>query len=180
MATSVTFSSATGGLAYSTPLDEGSIAPGGAATAQPIYIRHNGSDPITDCKVYIQPYAGGAYAGTSTPQDDYEELLCWGDNSPSSTSGSGVYVSVDHLGGVGTFANATTTRGSSASNAIALTEDSIDTGTPAGDGVIPDGAEAKVFVRVDVPTTVSCGGGPSVAPDAGLRQFDFVMDYTAV
>lgn len=175
MATSITFSTTSLGTAQAVPVDQGSIAPGGAAGAQVLYIRHNGAENITDCAVYIQPYAGGAYVGSSTPNDDFDELLCWGDALPSSTSGNGCYINTN-----GAWKNATSLRASSETNAIDLVEADIFTGTPDGDGVIPPSAQARVYVRVDVPATVSCDGGPAIAPSAGLRQFDFVLRYTSV
>lgn len=178
MAVSITFSQTSLGLAQATPVDQGSIAPGAAATATNLYIRHNGAAAITACAVYIQPYAGGAYSGSGTPNDDFQELLCWGDALPASSSGSGVYVNINATGG--TYQNCTSIRGSSEDNAIDLTVDSIVTGTPTVDGEIGVGAQALIHIRVDVPATVSCDGGPPIAPAAGLRQFDVVMVYTSV
>lgn len=172
MATSITFSTTTMGIAQAVPIDQGSIAPGAAAGAQVLFIRHNGAVDITDCAIYLQPYAGGAYVGSATPQLDFEELICWGDDDPTSTSGSGVYI--NHAG---LWENVITIRGFSEDTAIDLVESDI-VGTPNGDGVIPVGEEATILVRVDVPLSISCGGAPAAAPGAGLRQFDVVLRYT--
>lgn len=121
----------------------------------PLYLRHDGENPINNCGFYIRPVQEG-YTGTNSPLDDYQELLNWGSQD------HGLLVSFDnavwtpHINGAGSEANFP----------ISFTSDSI---------IAND--EAHFWLKLDVPTTITVEGAP-VSVEAGIRQFDHMFRYS--
>ena len=73
------FSSTNGGTAITNDVSHGTGGNGTTLTAQTIYIRHSGTNSITNVKMYIAPY-GGTYSGDKTAIDDHAEIIGWGNN----------------------------------------------------------------------------------------------------
>lgn len=173
MTINVTFSNISGGDSLSDTTDMGSAIPGAESLVQDIFIRHDAIvNPITDCAFYIQRYVGSNYLGEDE-DEDLTELLSWGDEAtgglvlnqvipPSWSYGDQFDESDDQLfkNGYGDI-----------NNQLLLDEDSINIGTPAGDGVVPLGGEAHVQVRFKVPSSVPGG--------AGYRAATVVFSYSA-
>lgn len=159
MAVSLTISSTAGGTPELLPQSFGTLTPGVVGTPEGFYLSHDGLNIIEDVRFYLFPY-NGVYAGSRTANDDYATFIAWGDGSPSSTTGYGLYLSMDAAGGfvAGSYQNFSTGNGDSLANAITLDEDAISTGTPAGDGVIPVAGEAHIQLRLDIPSTVIMSG----------------------
>lgn len=87
MAVSIIFSSTNGGSSEGQPLSHGTtLIQGGDSVAQTIYLRHDGTNAITSCGLYMQAFAG-TYTGDFTAAVDKAELLAWGDASGASTYG---------------------------------------------------------------------------------------------
>jgi hypothetical protein len=154
-------------------VDMGSVTPGSDTNFQDLFIRHDALvNPITDCAWYVTRYTGSNYLGED-PDDDFIEIMGWGDAAtggmtinqvipPSWTTGTQFSESYDQVfkNGYGDI-----------DNQLILDEDSINIGTPAGDGIIPVAGEAHVQVRYQVP---SVGVGT-----AGYRAMQLVLAYSA-
>lgn len=175
MTVSITMAGTTAGNQLSEVVDLGSLSPGDASAETDLYIRHDAeNNPITDCAFYIIRYAGSDYTGSSA-DDDYTEVLSWGDDSgPGSTGGGGLYMNQNHSGSFPTvdWHPYRSSYGSGPSSSIQLVQAAInDTGvgwTPT-DGEVPVNGEAHIKTRWDIPATVS---------SAGIRFIQLVMAYS--
>jgi hypothetical protein len=178
---SVTWSITSGGVS-ATSFDEGSAANGSTTDATTIYIRHDGVNPITNCRLYIVPKL--TYTGDFTSADDFSELLEAGDGSTANTFG-GIQLNFDATGsfsGGSTWDMSHTQKtssdalkytvrtgvGDSPANGILLPSEMSASMTT--DGEIPAGVNAAFQIRLKVPT----------AEDTlGTRQFDMILKFTA-
>ncbi len=79
MAITITFSTTNGGASIASPVNFGNVANGATTADQTIYIRHNGTNPITGVGLYLDVADPGTYAGDFTAVNDKLELLLWGD-----------------------------------------------------------------------------------------------------
>jgi len=173
MTVNITFSSLSGGDSLSDTVDLGTVTPGSDSDFQDMFIRHDAIvNPITDCAWYVQRYVGSNYLGDNE-DDDLVEILSWGDAATGGfvinqvipvgwTSGTQFTVGNDQV-----FSNGF----GDINNQLILDEDSINIGTPAGDGIIPLAGEAHVQVRFQVPSSVPAG--------AGYRAASLVLSYSA-
>lgn len=80
MAVNITFSSTEGGEAITPLLNLGS---GGYLGDQPgsqeFYVRHDGTQPIINCRLFIAPFSG-TYTGVYNAQSDYDKIIAGGDH----------------------------------------------------------------------------------------------------
>lgn len=164
MSVTLTWSATNGGTAI-TDLDHGSGAAGAALTEQTIYLRHDGSSPISQCRFYL---AGSGLNAAA----DLSELLFWGDQNDSINFG-GFQLNMDNNGGFpstwptyssksGTNYNVfRTSVGDSITNGILLPQ---AMGLSGSAGTIQTGTASGVAFqcRLQIPTTASVGS----------RQFD--------
>jgi len=97
MSVIVTWSLTNGGASISSDLSHGDVSNGSTSTEKEIFIRHNGSNPITNCGLYMTKISG-TYPGSATPEDDYNEIIGWGDGNTASTFG-GLQVNMDAVNG---------------------------------------------------------------------------------
>lgn len=178
MSISITFSSANGGSAISEPLDHGDAASGSNTTAQTIYVRHDGNNPITKCKLFLAEKSG-AYSGSATAAADKTELIGWGDNLTSGTFG-GIQFNFDAAGSFpssawGTVTSKSPTNGSTVRTGVGDSQaDGVLITSASGassDGVIDNGSSPNVRfqMRAKVP---SSGAG------TGIRQFDIGLAFS--
>ncbi len=65
----VTWSLTSGGVALDQPVDLGSFSPLETGDAVTIFLRHNGTNPLLDTKLFIGPYSGD-YEGSFDPAED--------------------------------------------------------------------------------------------------------------
>lgn len=174
----ITWSLTNGGTGLTDTQDHGNTSNGLTTTAIEFFVRHDGSNSITGCKLYIREYSG-TYTGDATAAADIAEILSWGDASTSSTFG-GFQINMDAVGGYPsaswpTYISKTPTNGyvcktgtaDSEGNAVTIT---TATGATAS-GTIQAGASPNVRFkcRIQVPT----------AEDTiGLRLFESVLVYT--
>jgi hypothetical protein len=170
MTVSVRFSQSTLGEPVSLAQSLGSITPGASANVYDVYISHTGTSPITDCGIYIIPYTAGIYLGTRTAQDDFDDILVWGDVSYPALTG-GLYVNQNAAGGfdVADWETFRTGHGDSLANAFPLSVNAINLGAAVA-GEIASGGEAHIRIRLDVPAGCT---------DTGTFYFDVKLDYTA-
>ena len=173
MTVNITFSNISGGDSLSDTVDLGTVTPGNDSSFQDIFVRHDAIvNPITDCAWYLQRYVGSNYLGDNE-DDDFTEVMSWGDAANGGflvnqviplgwTYGDQFTIGNDQLfkNGYGDI-----------NNQLILDEDSINIGTPAGDGIIPLAGEAHVQVRFKVPSSVPGG--------AGYRAATLVFSYSA-
>jgi hypothetical protein len=179
---SVIWSSTSGGSSV-TSFNEGRSINGSTTDASTIYIRHDGVNPITDCRLYFVPKLTG-YAGDFLASQDLGELLEAGDGSTANAFG-GIQVNFDAIGsfsGGSTWDMSHTQK--TASDALKYTVrtgvgDSISNGilipseasaSMTTDGVIPAGVNAAFQIRIKVPTDEDT---------LGTRQFDMILKFTA-
>ena len=178
MAVSITWSETNGGAAISQPLNHGNVENGSSTTEKTIYVRHDGSNPITSCAFYLQQYSG-SYNGDSSASADYNELIAWGDDATEDGFG-GYLVNMNATGswasGWATYDAKTPDYGFVCRTGTADTSGNAETlleemGLTSGDGEIQTGASPNVRFkcRIDVPT---------VEDTAGKRQFDLTLKYT--
>ncbi len=173
----ITWSITNGGSSITT-LSHGNGAAGSNLTAQTIYIRHNGNNPITNCKVYLAQKSG-AYTGAATAAADYNEMLEWGNANLVTTFG-GLQFNFNAVGAFpngswGTYDSKSKTNGEhvrtgvgdSIANAIAL-----PTATGATSvGLIEAGSTPNVRFQARYKI-------PSAEGTLGARQMDLRLRYT--
>lgn len=182
MAVSITWSTTAGGTGI-TSVSHGTSVNGGNTTAQQLYLRHDGLNPITACAFYFAQKSG-SYTGSATAADDFTELLAWGDEVAVDDFG-GIQVNMDAEGSFSGGATwgmsesqktsvdgykftARTGTADSNSNAVVLSEKM--SASMSTNGVIPAGVQDATFqIRVLVPTAEDT---------AGTRQFDQVLKFT--
>lgn len=85
MSVSITWSSTNGGNSIS-EVDEGSAGNGSNTSGQEIYLRHNGSNAITDCALYLLSISD-SYAGDATASSDLSEVFGWGNQTTANEFG---------------------------------------------------------------------------------------------
>lgn len=177
MAVNIVFSTTNGGSSITT-LSHGNSSPGSNTTAQTLYIRHDGTNPITNCKLYMAQKSG-AYSGAATAAQDFTELLGWGDGNLSTNYGGMLF----NFNAIGSFPggnwpvynNKTPTSGNtvrtgvgdSTTNAISIPS---ATGAPSV-GVIPQGSTPNVRFQVRFKV-------PNSEGTLGNRQVDLRLRYT--
>jgi len=173
MTVNITFSNTSGGDSLADTVDLGSTTPGNPTSVQDIFIRHDAIvNPITDCAWYLQRYVGSSYLGDDE-DDDFTEIMGWGD----AATGGCVINQVIPVGWTSpqqfTVGNDQTFKNGygDINNQLILDEDSINIGTPAGDGIIPLAGEAHVQFRATIPSSVTAG--------AGYRAVTLVLSYSA-
>lgn len=173
MTVNITIAGTSGDDSLADTIDLGTVEPGNETGFQDFFIRHDAvTNPITDCAWYVTRYTGSSYLGED-PDDDYTEIMGWGD---AATGGLIINQVIPGAWTVGdpfnpgddqVFKNGY----GDIDNQLILDEDSINIGTPAGDGEIPVAGEAHVQVRASVP---SVGVG-----SAGYRAMQLVLAYSA-
>ena len=181
MAVSVIWSSTNGGSSIAAPLSHGTtLMQGSESTAQTIYVRHNGSNSITGCGLYLQAYTD-TYTGDTTAATDKSELVAWGDGASSSLYG-GIKVNMNATGSFptaswSTFSNKSsadgygftirTGVGDSTSNPLTIL---TVTGATAS-GTIQTGASPNVRFQMKIAV-------PSAEDTSGTRLFALTLKYT--
>lgn len=173
MVVSITWSSTEGGTAIPEPLDHGNIANGTQGTTKDLYVRHNGTNPITSVGYYMQAFSGdyAGNGGNASAAADFTELIGWGDNSVSTDLG-GFFINQNRVGSYPAtdFQVHKTGTGNSASNAFTLASTSFtpsSTGTTNGQLDAGDDSHVQVYIAV-----------PSTENTAGVRLFDQVLKFT--
>lgn len=86
MSVQLTWSSSNGGSTLADDLSLGSVANGVLTAVQTLYIRHDGAFAITNAGLFIRQYSGD-YSGSSTAEDDFAELMSWGDTDVAADFG---------------------------------------------------------------------------------------------
>lgn len=182
MAVSITWSSTAGGTAI-TNVNHGNASNGANTTAQQVFIRHDGANPITGCAFYFAAKAG-TYSGSFNAATDFAEMKAWGDGATANAFG-GVQINMDAEGGFSGGATwgmsesqktssdglkFTLRTGVADATGTAITLSEKMSASMSVDGTIPNGVNNATFqMRVKVPTDEDT---------AGIRQFDQVMKYT--
>ncbi len=178
MTVAIIFSLTNGGSAMADPLDHGSAAAGADLSDQEIFIRHDGTNQITDVGFYAAEKSG-SYGGGSSAAADLVELLAWGDGAVAADFG-GFLINMDATGGYlldwptfddksGTTYNVFRTgAGDSAANKIVLATAMGLTGAP-GTIQIGDTPNVRFKTRISVPTSEGT---------VGVRQFNTKIRYT--
>lgn len=182
MAVSITWSNTAGGGGI-TGVSHGSSSNGSNTTAQQVFIRHDGSNPITGCAFYFAQKSG-SYSGNDTAAGDFAELLAWGDGATANAFG-GVQINMNAEGsfdGGSTWGMSESQKTSvdgykftlrtgtadNTSNAVTLSEKM--SASMSTNGTIPNGVtDASFQIRIKIPTDEDT---------AGTRQFDQVLKYT--
>jgi hypothetical protein len=179
-AVSIIWSTTNGGTALSATEDCGSKANGETTTSKEFYLRHNGSNVITNVGLYIREFTG-TYSGAATSSADIAELLAWGDASTADSFG-GAMINMDAINSYPTaqwptLSSKDTTYGAvlrtgvgdSEGNAVTLSKNThSSTGT---DGEVPVGGSPNVrfAVRISVPNNEDT---------LGVRQVDLIATYS--
>lgn len=182
MAVSITWSATAGGTGI-TSVSHGTSVNGANTTAQQLFLRHDGLNPITACAFYFSQKSG-SYTGSATAPGDFAELLAWADASAADDFG-GIQINMDAEGGFSGGATwgmsqsqktsvdgfkFTARTGTADSNANAVVLSEKMSASMVSNGVIPAGVQDATFqVRVKVPTAEDT---------AGTRQFDQVLKFT--
>lgn len=190
MTVSVTFSSTQGGSSI-TSVNYGTGSNGQTLTAQDVFIRHNGTNAITACGLYISPQTG-TYTGSANATADFNELTQdWGANNTADGFG-GIQVNMNATGGfTSTWASlshsskdvldgssnilaftcrdeSVTDRAISSSTSVTLNTAMSSSMTVAG--TIPAGVtDARFQTRAVIPTDENT---------AGIRQWRQVLKFT--
>lgn len=80
------------GLDYG-QVTNGSYAPVTSQAAntgqQDLFLRHDGVNPITDVKLYVDQFSGGVYGGANSPSTDLTALLAYGASDTGATANNG-------------------------------------------------------------------------------------------
>jgi len=156
-----------GGAAITDTTDDGSSANGETTTAYEVFLRHDGDNPITSCKIYMEQYTG-VYSGGATAAADFNEIRGWGDGVTAAAFG-GVQFNMNATGSYPsaswtTYLTKITTGGSvvrtgvgdSAANGITISSLSGAT----SDGTVQAGTAPNVRfkMRVEVPANETVVG----------------------
>jgi len=168
------------GPAITEEYDHGSATNGASTPSKEFYLRHTYLNPITNASLFTR-LVTGTYGGAKNAQDDYDEIVGWGDETDVDDFG-GLAVNMDALGSYATawpsylVPTATeaymvaTGRGDSELNARVLT---TQTGCPTEGQVLNGGSPNVRFkVRFDIPNNEGV---------LGIRQVEQVLryDYTS-
>jgi len=171
MTVSIRISSTSFGTPYSLPEYAGTLSPGDQSSVINTYISHDGTVEITNCSFYLLPYSAGIYLGAISPQDDYDLIIGWGDNSYPAVSGGGLYINQNASGGFpsGDYEVIRTGFGDTLGTAIPLSVNSIVSGAAVA-GEIASGGEAHLCWRLDPPAAYT---------GTGIGYVDTLMYYNA-
>lgn len=182
MAVNITWSSTEGGTGF-TSLAHGDTTIGIPTDQEIVYLRHDGSNAITNCKIYLGPKSG-IYTGDVSAAADYAELISWGDASVSYSWG-GVQINMNAEGSFdggstwgmsesqktstdGLKFTIRTATGNQSSTAVTLSE-KMSSGMST-DGTIPAAlTSARFAMRILVPEDENT---------AGAREFELFTSYT--
>jgi len=163
MTVNITWSENAGGSAI-TSVSWGNIQNGDEATAKDVYFWHDGTEKITNCQLYIQPFSG-TYNGSASAQDDYNELIAWGDGA----SDEGFLLNQNTENGSSSYQTHNSSQGT-ASAPFTLSRNAVIGAGGAGTaGELDAGETAHIQVKIKV---------PSGEDTAGTRQFDQCLKYT--
>jgi hypothetical protein len=170
MTVSLIVATASQDSAISLPVEVGTYSPGAQSSVIDIYLRHDGTAAITNCKFYVLPYVG-VYLGTKTAQDDYDDLLSWGDDSYPAISGGGLFINTNCSGGFpsGDYVAIRTGYGDSLGTAISLPAAAINLGTAVAGEIQPSG-EAHLRFRFDIPAGET---------DTGTFYIDCLLSFSS-
>ena len=140
-------------------INHGNVANGEETQPEDIYISHDGTNEITDCKFYFNQFSG-TYEGAQTAALDLDELKAWGDADTADS----FLIDVDH-DGIYEY-NLRTGQMDEEANAVALDDASAGGTNPDDIGV---GGEGHIKLKLVI---------PSVEGIPGVRQVDFLMKYS--
>jgi len=179
MSVNLIWSTTNGGTAISSTVDCGSKANGEYTTSKELYLRHDGSNPITNVKLYIREFSG-TYSGAATSSTDIAEMLAWGDATDSDSFG-GVFVNMDAINSYPTDQWPTVTTksptygfvcrtgdGDSEGNAVTISKNSYSSSGTDGE-VLASETNCRFAVRFSIPNDEDT---------LGVRQIDFVATYS--
>lgn len=176
MSVNIIWSYTNGGDPISTVIDHGNVSNGAEGSDLEIYVRHDGSNDITDAALYMRQLSG-TYSGSFTPSADFAELIGWGDASTdaafggflvnlnattSFATGWPVYNDKSPTGG---FVHRTGV-GDSEGNAVTLPTSTFASSA----GTIPSGTGPGVHFATRVAV-------PDDEDTIGIRQWDHVLRY---
>lgn len=179
MSVSITWSLSDDGSAI-TSLDHGSGSNGDLMTATEIFVRHDGSYQITNCKFWLDSYSS-SYTGGASAVADLAEVLGWADTSVTDDFG-GLFVSMDKENNYPTWPTAGTPSGTgyscfrsglspigtTAANGVVLSE--LMSASMATNGQIPSAVtDASFKCRIKIPTNEDT---------TGIRQLDTKLRFT--
>jgi hypothetical protein len=177
MSVGIVFSLTNGGPAITTLVDHGSAANGIASSATEIFIRHDGSNPITNVGLYLRQVSG-TYSGSFTAPADVAEILAWGDGVTAAAFG-GFQCNFDAVGTYPadtwpTYSVPTSTNGSVFKTGVGDTEGNavilpVATGASVA-GSIQAGSSPNVRFKTRVAV-------PADEDTVGIRQFEWVIRY---
>jgi len=181
MTVSITWSLTNGGAAVGEPVNLGSVGAGSTATAQQLFISHDGVSSITGCRLYLAEYSG-SYTGGATAAADYSEIVSWGDEAAEADFG-GLQINMDTQGGFAsswpTYGDKTPSHGKSQhvrtgvadtfSNGVILITDM--NAWMLSPGVIP--ASMTTWPSFQIRSITPTNEGTS-----GARQFDLRLRFT--
>ena len=181
MTVGLIFSTTNGGTALDAAVDCGDLSNGETTTAQTIYIRHNGTNPITGVKFYIRTYTG-TYGGAATAINDLAELIGWGDNLTALGWG-GVLINQNAVGSF-PVGNWPTVSSKSPTDGVCCRTGVADSSTYAADLSANTGATSTGTIQAGTSPNVrfQCKIAiPANEDTVGIRQFEmaFLFSYTS-
>lgn len=176
MSVNITWSSTNGGTGL-TSISHGSGADNTILANQTIYIRHDGVNSITNCKLYIS--SKESYTGDFSAAEDLNKIQSWGDMATVSDFG-GLQINQDAINSFAASWPTYSSKGSTSSLATAFrtgvgdfnTGIDIHTNTGAtSTGVIQTGTAPNVRfkLRIAIPDNVT---------QLGTREFTTKLRYT--
>jgi hypothetical protein len=181
MAVTITWSSTNGGTQITAPLDHGGQDAGNTLPTQTVYVRHDGVNDITNCKLYLGPRYNG-YTGAQDADTDFQETLDIGSQTDSDYFG-GFQINQD---ATNSFAAAWPTLGSKGTTS----DLSVAFRNDVGDSV-ENGIPLHLNTGVTTTGTIPTGGTPNIRfqlrivlpiyyqnDTLGERQFSLNMRYT--
>jgi len=157
-------------------LNAGNVSAGSETVEQTLFVRHDGDSQINNCRIYISPKATG-YTGATTSQDDYLEILGWGDALVAADFG-GLQFNFDSNGGFpasayGTVTTKDPTNGKTVRTGVGNTVlNGIQLPSATGisvNGIIKATEESSFRLKFKVPTSEGVTGN---------RQVDLKLRYT--
>lgn len=176
MTVNITWSLTAGGVAITDDVDHGNGSNGQTLTAQTIFMRHDGSNPITGCALYIREYSG-TYIGGASAALDFAEILGWGDASTASAFG-GFQVNMNATGSFPAaawpaYSSKSPTNGYACRTGVA---DSVGTAVAVSTAM---GAAASGTINASSNVSFQCRMQfPTDEDVIGVRQIDQVLVYT--
>ena len=181
----IIWATSNGSSSTSEPFDHGNNASSNITSGQTIFIRHTGTNAITNSKLYIREFVGttangDTYSGDFSPIEDYNEVVSWG-NAVTSSGFGGFQVNMNATGGFPdsswpTLANKTTVDGQGyvTRSGIGISSGTAVTLTPetgcSSSGVIPAGnSNVRFQARIQMPSSITT---------AGVRMCESVLVFT--